>query len=53
LQLGLPDVFIDHGDQQALMAGLGLNAEGIETSVRGRFGALLAVEAPRDRAVAG
>jgi len=53
LQLGLPDVFIDHGDQQALMAGLGLNAAGIEASVRKRFGALLAVEAPRDRAVAG
>ncbi len=53
LQLGLPDVFIDHGDQQALMAGLGLNAAGIEASVRARFGALLAVEAPRDRAVAG
>jgi 1-deoxy-D-xylulose-5-phosphate synthase len=42
LQLGLPDRFIDHGDQQALLSGLGLDAAGIEASVRGRFGALLA-----------
>jgi 1-deoxy-D-xylulose-5-phosphate synthase len=42
LQLGLPDRFIDHGDQQTLLSGLGLDAAGIEASVRGRFGALLA-----------
>ncbi|ANN72903.1 1-deoxy-D-xylulose-5-phosphate synthase [Bordetella bronchialis] len=42
LQLGLPDRFIDHGDQQALLSGLGLDAPGIEASVRARFGDLLA-----------
>lgn len=41
LQLGLPDVFIDHGDQATLLAGLGLDAAGIEASVRARFGDLL------------
>src|SRR5690606_29415369 len=34
LQLGLPDRFIDHGDQAALLAGLGLDAAGIEESIR-------------------
>ncbi|CRE08514.1 1-deoxy-D-xylulose-5-phosphate synthase [Bordetella pertussis] len=42
LQLGLPDAFIDHGDQAALLAGLGLDAAGIERAIRARFGALLA-----------
>lgn len=37
LQLGLPDQFIDHGDQQTLMAGIGLDAAGIESSIRARF----------------
>ena len=37
LQLGLPDQFIDHGDQQALMAGIGLDAAGIVSSIRARF----------------
>ncbi|AZY49487.1 1-deoxy-D-xylulose-5-phosphate synthase [Bordetella avium] len=41
LQLGLPDVFIDHGDQAALLAGVGLDAAGIERSVRERFASLL------------
>ncbi|ANY15733.1 1-deoxy-D-xylulose-5-phosphate synthase [Bordetella pseudohinzii] len=41
LQLGLPDEFIDHGDQAALLAGLGLDAAGIERAVRERFSALL------------
>ncbi|CAM3733518.1 1-deoxy-D-xylulose-5-phosphate synthase [Bordetella sputigena] len=47
LQLGLPDRFIDHGDQQALLAGVGLDAPGIEASVRARFGDLLARPLPR------
>src|SRR5690606_16770373 len=38
LQLGLPDRFIDHGDQAALLAGVGLDAVGIERSIRDRFG---------------
>jgi len=37
LQLGLPDKFIDHGDQATLLAELGLDAEGIERSIRARF----------------
>jgi 1-deoxy-D-xylulose-5-phosphate synthase len=41
LQLGLPDHFIDHGDQAVLLAGLGLDAAGIEASIRARFAGLL------------
>ena len=41
LQLGYPDEFIDHGEQSALLAGLGLDAAGIEKSIRARYGALL------------
>jgi 1-deoxy-D-xylulose-5-phosphate synthase len=37
LQLGLPDRFIDHGDQATLLGGLGLDADGIEQSIRARF----------------
>jgi 1-deoxy-D-xylulose-5-phosphate synthase len=37
LQLGLPDRFIDHGEQGALLAGVGLDAAGIERSIRTRF----------------
>ena len=37
LQLGLPDLFIDHGEQSALLAGAGLDAAGIEHSIRKRF----------------
>ncbi len=38
LQLGLPDVFIEHGDPARLLAQQGLDAEGIERAVRARFG---------------
>jgi len=37
LQLGIPDRFIDHGDQAQLLAGIGLDADGIEQSIRNRF----------------
>ncbi len=37
LQLGLPDLFIDHGEQGALLAGVGLDAAGIEHAIRQRF----------------
>ena len=37
LQLGLPDVFIDHGDPGKLLAGQGLDAAGILESVKTRF----------------
>jgi 1-deoxy-D-xylulose-5-phosphate synthase len=33
----LPDRFIDHGEQGALLAGVGLDANGIENSIRKRF----------------
>ena len=42
LQLGLPDAFIDHGEQSALLAGIGLDAAGIEQSIRARYADLLA-----------
>jgi len=41
LSLGLPDAFIEHGDPAKLLALEGLDAAGIERSVRQRFGALL------------
>lgn len=37
LQLGLPDLFIEHGDPATLLALQGLDAAGIERSVRARF----------------
>ena len=42
LNLGLPDRFIDHGDHQKLLAAEGLDATGIERSIRSRFSALVA-----------
>jgi len=41
LRLGLPDRFIDHGDHARLLAAVGLDADGIEASIRTRFGDLL------------
>jgi len=46
LQLGLPDVFIEHGDPAKLLALQGLDAAGIESSVRDRFDELVARPAP-------
>jgi 1-deoxy-D-xylulose-5-phosphate synthase len=39
LILGLPDVFIEHGDPAALLAAAGLDAGGIAGAIRQRFGA--------------
>ena len=39
LHLGLPDVFVDHGDTATLLAACGLDAEGIVRAVEARFGA--------------
>ena len=36
--LGIPDVFTEHGDPAKLLAQMGLDAAGIEASVRQRFG---------------
>ena len=44
LQLGLPDRSIDHGDQSQLLRLEGLDAAGIERSVRERFADVLAGE---------
>jgi 1-deoxy-D-xylulose-5-phosphate synthase len=41
LQLGLPDEFIEHGDPAKLLANVGLDAAGIERSIRERFTDLL------------
>jgi 1-deoxy-D-xylulose-5-phosphate synthase len=46
LSLGLPDEFIEHGDPVKLMALQGLDAAGIEASVRRRFGAHLSLVKP-------
>ncbi len=42
LHLGLKDEFIEHGDHAKLLAMQGLDAAGIEASVRARFDALVA-----------
>jgi 1-deoxy-D-xylulose-5-phosphate synthase len=41
LQLGLRDEFIEHGDPVKLLQRQGLDADGIEASIRQRFDALL------------
>ena len=51
LHLGLPDRFIDHGDHALLLKLEGLDAAGIEASVRARFGELLSGDS-RTRLVA-
>ena len=40
LHLGLPDAFVEHGDLARLLASCGLDAAGIEASIRARFGDL-------------
>ncbi|MCL4744887.1 MAG: 1-deoxy-D-xylulose-5-phosphate synthase [Burkholderiaceae bacterium] len=42
LQLGLPDRFIDHGEQSQLLRSVGLDAQGIESAIRERFGERIA-----------
>ncbi len=41
LQLGLRDEFIEHGDVGKLLSLQGLDAQGIEASIRQRFGSLV------------
>jgi len=41
LQLGLPDVFIEHGDPAKLLALQGLDASGIVASIKERFADVL------------
>ncbi len=40
LHLGLPDRFVDHGDQHQLLASVGLNRDGVLASVRARLAEL-------------
>jgi 1-deoxy-D-xylulose-5-phosphate synthase len=47
LQLGLPDRFIDHGEQKELLRAEGLDAAGVERAVLARFGELVAGGTPR------
>ena len=42
LILGLPDKFVDHGDVGLLLSQCGLDAKGIESSIRQRFASTLA-----------
>ena len=37
LQIGLPDRFVEHGEQAELWSECGLDAAGIESAVRARF----------------
>ncbi len=41
LQIGLPDSIVDHGDPAQLLATLGLDAAGLEASIRLRFADLV------------
>ncbi len=47
MQLGLPDRFIDHGEQAQLLRAEGLDADGIVRAVRERFGESQAEGTPR------
>ncbi len=38
LQIGLPDRFVEHGEQAELWTECGLDAAGIESAIRSRFG---------------
>lgn len=53
LQLGLPDVFIDHGDPLLLLQQVGLDVAGITQSIRSFYADLLTESASVVRAVGG
>ena len=52
LHLGLPDVFIEHGDPAKLMALQGLDAKGIRASIEARFAAIIEAARPSLKIVA-
>ncbi len=52
LQLGLPDVFIEHGDPAKLLSLQGLDAAGIQAALEKRFPELVAQARPALKAVA-
>ncbi len=45
LRLGVPDVFTDHGDPLKILSQLGLDAAGIEQSIRLRFAPIISIDA--------
>jgi len=47
LRLGLPDEFIDQGDQAVLLAELGLDRDGIVTAARNALARIVSPAAPR------
>jgi 1-deoxy-D-xylulose-5-phosphate synthase len=47
LQLGLPDRFIEQGDPALQLASVGLDAEGIAQSIRGRLKAMASGKTPQ------
>jgi 1-deoxy-D-xylulose-5-phosphate synthase len=51
LQLGLKDEYAPHGDPARLLALQGLDAAGIEASIRTRFGDLIERPAPNLKVV--
>jgi len=53
LQLGLPDVFIEHGDPARLLALQGLDAAGIQAAIAQRFPALAGPASPVLKVVGG
>jgi len=52
LQLGLPDVFIEHGDPAKLLSLQGLDAAGMQASIEKRFPDLVAQARPALKVVA-
>ena len=52
LGLGLPDTFIEHGDPGKLLSLQGLDASGMEASIRNRFSALVETARPALKIVA-
>jgi len=46
LHLGLPDRFVDHGDQNLLLSAVGLDAEGITAAIHARLAPAAARVAP-------
>ncbi|GAB3649425.1 1-deoxy-D-xylulose-5-phosphate synthase [Ramlibacter alkalitolerans] len=51
LQLGLRDTYVPHGDPARLLAMQGLDAAGIEASIRARFGGMFDRAAPNLKVV--
>jgi 1-deoxy-D-xylulose-5-phosphate synthase len=53
LQLGLPDVFVEHGDYKLLMSKCGLDSEGIAKAIAERFPAVISAKLALNPVVAG